>query len=114
MDTQRNCRYEEKLHVVPLDTAQSGGTAVVTTTVKYTRTLMNVGTLAMYKVSVTSQVESVKILVDLDSLAFSQPNEKKTYMVTFSGGSIPSGMTSFARLEWLDGNHAVESKNTLG
>nr|DAD21367.1 TPA_asm: hypothetical protein HUJ06_022830 [Nelumbo nucifera] len=94
---------------IPFDTAQSGRTAAATTTVKYTRTLTNVGTPATYKASVTSQVASVKILVEPESLAFSQTNEKKTYTVTFSGGSMPSGTTSFARLEWSDGKHVVGS-----
>nr|DAD41447.1 TPA_asm: hypothetical protein HUJ06_015770 [Nelumbo nucifera] len=80
-----------------------------TTTVKYTRTLTNVGTPGTYKVSVSSQTETVKILVEPDTLSFSQPNEKKTFTVTFSGGSLPSGTTSFARLEWSDGKHIVGS-----
>ncbi|BFG18283.1 hypothetical protein CerSpe_045570 [Prunus speciosa] len=95
---------------VPLETASGkrGGSGA-STTVKYTRTLTNVGTPATYKVSVSSQTPSVKITVEPASLSFSQAFEKKTYTVTFVASSSPSGTTSFGRLEWSDGKHTVGS-----
>ncbi|XP_043709066.1 subtilisin-like protease SBT1.7 [Telopea speciosissima] len=97
---------------VPFGTAIEGGasaSASATSIVKHTRTLTNVGSSATYKVSVSSETESVKITVQPESLTFSAPNEKKTYTVTFTGLSMPSGTTSFARLEWSDGKHIVGS-----
>lgn len=95
---------------VPLETASGkGGGAGVSSTVKYTRTLTNVGAPATYKVSVSSKPSSVKILVEPQLLSFSQAYEKKTYTVTFTAASMPSGTTSFARLEWSDGKHIVGS-----
>ncbi|RVW40400.1 Subtilisin-like protease SBT1.7 [Vitis vinifera] len=95
---------------VPLQTASGkGGGSGELTVVKYTRTLTNVGTPATYKVSVSSQISSVKISVEPESLTFSEPNEKKSYTVTFTASSMPSGMTGFAHLEWSDGKHIVGS-----
>ena len=95
---------------VPLQTASGkGGGSDELTVVKYTRTLTNVGTPATYKVSVSSQISSVKISVDPESLTFSQLNEKKSYTVTFTASSMPSGMTGFAHLEWSDGKHVIRS-----
>uniref|UniRef100_A0A2N9E9Z8 Subtilisin-like protease SBT1.7 n=1 Tax=Fagus sylvatica TaxID=28930 RepID=A0A2N9E9Z8_FAGSY len=95
---------------VPLETASGkGGGAGVQNTVKYTRTLTNVGTPATYKVSVSSLDSSVKILVEPQSLTFSEQNEKKSYTVTFSASSKPSGTNSFALLKWSDGKHVVGS-----
>ncbi|XP_002510119.2 subtilisin-like protease SBT1.7 [Ricinus communis] len=95
---------------VPLETASGkGGGAGVTSTVKYTRTLTNVGTPATYKVSVSSETPSVKISVEPESLSFSEQYEKKIYTVTFSATSLPSGTTNFARLEWSSGKHVVGS-----
>lgn len=119
MATKRDytCKLGKKYNVgdlnypsfaVPLQTESGkGGTSGVSSTVKYTRTLTNVGTPATYKVSVTSQVTSVKILVEPESLSFGELYEKKSYTVTFIASSMPSGTTSFARLEWSDGKHAV-------
>ncbi|KAK0577779.1 hypothetical protein LWI29_038517 [Acer saccharum] len=95
---------------VPLETASSSkGGAGVTSTVKYTRTLTNVGASATYKVSMSSETQSVKMLVEPESLSFSGPYEKKSYTVTFTASSKPSGTTSFARLQWSDGKHVVNS-----
>lgn len=95
---------------VPLQTAsgKKGGVGG-SSTVKHTRTLTNVGAPATYKVSVASELSSVKILVEPQSLSFSKAYEKKTYTVTFTAASMPSGTTSFARLEWSDGEHIVGS-----
>ncbi|KAK3231257.1 hypothetical protein Dsin_003138 [Dipteronia sinensis] len=95
---------------VPLETASSSkGGAGVTSTVKYTRTLTNVGTSATYKVSMSSETPSVKMLVEPESLSFSEQYEKKSYTVTFTASSKPSGTTSFAHLQWSDGKHVVSS-----
>ncbi|KAK1555977.1 hypothetical protein Q3G72_034088 [Acer saccharum] len=95
---------------VPLETASSSkGGAGVTSTVKYTRTLTNVGASATYKVSMSSETQSVKMLVEPESLSFSEPYEKKSYTVTFTASSKPSGTASFARLQWSDGKHVVSS-----
>lgn len=69
------------------------------TTVKYTRTLTNVGTPTKYKVSVSTKSPSVNILIVPKSLSFSKLYEKKNYTVTFVVSSMPSGTTRFARLE---------------
>ncbi|KAK2967670.1 hypothetical protein RJ640_030541 [Escallonia rubra] len=87
----------------------SGGSSGGTSVVKYTRTLTNVGSAATYKVSVSSESESVKISVEPESLSFSQVNEKKSYTVTFSAGSMPSSTNVFGRIEWSDGKQTVGS-----
>ncbi|WCJ35526.1 Subtilase family protein [Euphorbia peplus] len=95
---------------VPLETASGeGGGSGVKSTVKYTRTVTNVGAPGTYKVSLSSQTSSVKIQVQPGLLSFSKKNEKKSYTVTFTATSMPSGTISFARLEWSDGNHVVGS-----
>ncbi|KAL8490131.1 hypothetical protein ACS0TY_025873 [Phlomoides rotata] len=95
---------------VPLQTASGpNGGSSSPMTVKYTRTVTNVGNPATYKVSISQETKSVKILVQPDVLDFSNPNEKKTYTVTFTADSLPSGTTSFAQLEWSDGKHIVGS-----
>ncbi|OAY23008.1 subtilisin-like protease SBT1.7 [Manihot esculenta] len=95
---------------VPLQTASGkGGGAGVKSTVKYTRTLTNVGPPATYKVSVSSQTPSVNILVEPESLSFSEQYEKKSYTVTITATSMPSGTNSFARLEWSSSKHVVGS-----
>ncbi|XP_021283640.1 subtilisin-like protease SBT1.7 [Herrania umbratica] len=95
---------------VPLETAlgREGG-AGVSSTIKYTRTLTNVGAPATYKVSLYSQTQAVKISVEPATLSFSAQYEKKSYTVTFTATSKPSGTTSFAHLEWSDGKHTVGS-----
>ncbi|KAG8377523.1 hypothetical protein BUALT_Bualt08G0041800 [Buddleja alternifolia] len=95
---------------VPLQTASgpSGGSSAPTV-VKYTRTLTNVGNPATYKVSISQETKAVRIMVTPEVLDFSTPNERKTYTVTFSASSMPSGTSSFAHLEWSDGKHIVGS-----
>ncbi|KAK6160627.1 hypothetical protein DH2020_004008 [Rehmannia glutinosa] len=95
---------------VPLQTASGlNGGSKEPTVVKHTRTLTNVGSPATYKVSVSQETEAVKIVVLPEVLDFSDTNEKKTYMVTFTANSMPSGTTGFAHLEWSDGKHVVGS-----
>ncbi|KAK1366899.1 Subtilisin protease [Heracleum sosnowskyi] len=79
------------------------------TIVKYTRTLTNVGEPNTYKVSVSSELSSVKIVVEPEALLFSKTNEKKNYTVTFTATSMPTDTTKFARLEWLGGKYTVGS-----
>ncbi|XWS25540.1 hypothetical protein CRYUN_Cryun27aG0076800 [Craigia yunnanensis] len=95
---------------VPLETAsgEEGG-AGVSSTIKYTRTLTNVGAPATYKIYLYSQTQAVKISVEPATLSFSAQYEKKSYTVTFRASSMASGTTSFARLEWSDGKHIVGS-----
>lgn len=95
---------------VPLATASGeGGGADESSTLKYTRTLTNMGTPATYRVSVSSHTTAVKILVEPESLSFSEQYEKKSYTVTFVANSMPSGTNSFSRLAWSDGKHVVGS-----
>lgn len=89
--------------------ANAGGTS----TLKYRRPLTNVGKSAIYKVAVSSKIPSVKILVEPESLSFKKQNEKKSYTVTFTASSMPSGATHFARLEWSEGKHIVGSPIVL-
>lgn len=95
---------------VPLQTASGrGGGSKAPTVVQYTRTLTNVGSAATYKVLVSSVSKAVKITVEPQVLTFSQRNEKKSYTVTFTASSMPSGVNSFARLQWLGGKYVVSS-----
>ncbi|XP_059279416.1 subtilisin-like protease SBT1.7 [Lycium ferocissimum] len=95
---------------IPLETAWGEyANSSAPTVTRYTRTLTNVGNPATYKASVSSETQEVKILVDPQTLTFSRKNEKKTYTVTFTASSKPSGTTIFARLEWSDGQHVVAS-----
>ncbi|KAK3011712.1 hypothetical protein RJ639_047872 [Escallonia herrerae] len=95
---------------VPLQTASGkvGGSSAPTV-VRYKRTLTNVGTPATYTVSVTSETPAVKISVKPKSLKFSRKHEKKSYTVTFTASSMPSGTISSARLRWSGGKHIVSS-----
>nr|QOQ34357.1 SBT4 [Nicotiana benthamiana] len=79
--------------------------------IKYSRTLTNVGPAGTYKVTVTSpSTSSVKITVEPETLSFSQMNEKKSYTVTFTAPSMSSSTTNvFGRIEWSDGKHVVGS-----
>ncbi|XVE55793.1 hypothetical protein DITRI_Ditri03aG0185700 [Diplodiscus trichospermus] len=96
---------------VPLETASSKeGGAGASSTIKYTRTVTNVGgARATYKVTLYSQTQAMKFTVVPATLSFSAQYEKKSYTVTFTASSMPSGTTSFARLEWSDGKHIVGS-----
>ncbi|KAJ7958236.1 Subtilisin-like protease [Quillaja saponaria] len=112
-DSRKNYRVEDFNYpsfAVPLETAsgKEGGSGA-SATVKYTRTLTNVGTPATYKASVSSQTPTVKILILPETLSFSKLYEKKSYTVTFTTSSLPSGTTSFGHLEWSDGKRIVGS-----
>ncbi|CAI0451708.1 unnamed protein product [Linum tenue] len=94
-----------------LDTASGigGGSGGAATVVKYSRTLTNVGSPGTYKVELASETRAVKMSVEPSTLTFGQEKEKKSYTVTFTATSMPSGTTSFAHLEWSDGKHVVHS-----
>ncbi|CAN0905582.1 Subtilisin-like protease SBT1.7 [Linum grandiflorum] len=96
---------------VALQTAsgKGGGGSGSTMTVKYSRTLTNVGSPGTYKVALASETKAVKMTVQPATLTFGQEKEKKSYTVTFTAASMPSGTTSFAHLEWSDGKHMVHS-----
>ncbi|CAH1422014.1 unnamed protein product [Lactuca virosa] len=79
------------------------------TTVKYTRTLKNVGSPATYKVSVWLKMASVKIKVDPEELIFTKQGEKRVYTVTFTASSMQSGTTGFGQLKWYGGKYVVSS-----
>ncbi|XP_023738965.1 subtilisin-like protease SBT1.7 [Lactuca sativa] len=79
------------------------------TTVKYTRTLKNVGSPATYKVSVWSKIASVKIKVDPEELIFTKQGEKRVYTVTFTASPMQSGTTGFGQLKWYGGKYVVSS-----
>uniref|UniRef100_A0A7N0VII0 Subtilisin-like protease SBT1.7 n=1 Tax=Kalanchoe fedtschenkoi TaxID=63787 RepID=A0A7N0VII0_KALFE len=83
------------------------------TAVKYRRTLTNVGSPGTYKAISSSDSDAVKISVVPDVLQFVEANEKKTYTVTFTGVSRPSGTNSFGRIQWSDGKHVVGSPITF-
>lgn len=92
------------------DAATGGsGTSSAPKVVKYTRTLTNVGLPGTYKVTVTSEAPEVKISVEPEVLTFSKVNEKKSYSVTFTTGSVSLNTSRFARIEWSDGKHVVSS-----
>ncbi|KAG6526733.1 hypothetical protein ZIOFF_016734 [Zingiber officinale] len=59
-------------------------------------------------VTVTAPAE-VKVAVDPQELSFAAAGEKKSYTVSFSAASQPSGSAAFGRLEWTDGKHVVAS-----
>ncbi|KAJ0754610.1 putative tripeptidyl-peptidase II [Helianthus annuus] len=95
---------------VPLTTASGeGGGRSVATTVKYTRSLTNVGPPETYKVSILSNTRAVKIKVEPEELTFTEKNEKKVYTVTFTANSMESGTNSFGRLVWSGGKYVVSS-----
>ncbi|XP_048131509.1 subtilisin-like protease SBT1.7 [Rhodamnia argentea] len=79
------------------------------TTIKYARTLTNVGSAGTYKASATSGLAAVKISVEPDTLSFSKAGEKKPFTVTVTGSAMPASTNAFGRLEWSDGNRTVGS-----
>lgn len=94
---------------VSFPSQMGNGSSGSSSSVKYTRTLTNVGEAGTYKVSVNSPSSSVKISVEPQSLSFREMNEKKSYTVTFSAPSMPSDTNVFGRIEWSDGKHTVGS-----
>ncbi|KAL9678295.1 hypothetical protein QQ045_016138 [Rhodiola kirilowii] len=93
---------------VSFETGQ-GSSGGGSTAVKYTRTLTNVGSPGTYKATFSTDSVAVKISVVPGVLQFGEVNEKKTYTVTFTGVSKPSGSNNFGRIQWSDGKHVVGS-----
>ncbi|XP_020272513.1 LOW QUALITY PROTEIN: subtilisin-like protease SBT1.7 [Asparagus officinalis] len=96
---------------VPFATASGMGGDGTTSTITHTRTLTNVGPAGTYKakVSTSADGDKVKIVVNPTELSFSKEGEKKSYTVSFTSPSMPSGSSGFGRLEWDDGKHVVAS-----
>ncbi|KAL4181065.1 hypothetical protein AMTRI_Chr12g235490 [Amborella trichopoda] len=92
---------------VPFETATSteSSTPKVLT---YSRTVTNVGQPATYRASVIGG-DPVKITVEPESLTFGEKGQKKSFTVTFTAGSLPSGSMKFATLELSDGTRTVAS-----
>ncbi|KAG6536780.1 hypothetical protein ZIOFF_001849 [Zingiber officinale] len=83
-----------------------GGGSSKTTTVKHKRTLTNVGAPGTYKATVSAP-EEVSVEVYPQELSFASSGERKSYTVSFSAASQPSGSAAFGRLVWSDGQHVV-------
>ncbi|KAL6599624.1 hypothetical protein ACP70R_045761 [Stipagrostis hirtigluma subsp. patula] len=94
---------------VAYSTANGDGEDSGAATVTHTRTLTNVGGPGTYKVSTTVAVKGVTVAVEPTVLAFSSAGEKKSYTVSFTSKSQPSGTVGFGRLVWTDGKHDVAS-----
>jgi hypothetical protein len=76
--------------------------------VTHKRTLTNVGAAGTYKVSAAA-MPGVAVAVEPTELAFTSAGEKKSYTVSFTAKSQPSGTAGFGRLVWSDGKHSVAS-----
>lgn len=98
---------------VNLETASENRDSKAVSTVKFTRTLTNVGTPATYKALVSAHSTSVKVVVEPETLSFNRVDEKKSFMVIVSAESMPSGTSGFAHLTWSDGKHTVTSPITF-
>lgn len=86
--------------------SKSGGA----TTIKYTRTLTNVGAATgTYKATASSGSGGLKIAVVPDTLSFSKAGEKKSFTVTVTGSAMPASTNAFGQLEWSDGKQTVRS-----
>lgn len=94
---------------VTFATEQSSSSVGGSSSVKYTRTLTNVGTPGTYKATFSMDTPDMKISVVPDVLEFNEVNEKKSYTVTFTAASKASGSNSFGRIQWSDGKHVVGS-----
>ncbi|XP_062211782.1 subtilisin-like protease SBT1.7 [Phragmites australis] len=94
---------------VAYSTENGDGSDSAATTVTHTRTLTNVGGPGTYKVSTTVTEKGVTVDVKPTELAFTSVGEKKSYTVSFTSKSQPSGTTGFGRLVWSDGKYSVAS-----
>ncbi|KAF3785432.1 Subtilisin-like protease SBT1-7 [Nymphaea thermarum] len=91
----------------------SAGQAAQSQTIRLTRTVTNVGSAASsYKVTVSAP-EPVKAVVEPDVLSFTAKGETKSYTVSLTSSSLPSGTSKFGYLEWSDGQHLVRSPIAL-
>lgn len=87
----------------------TAGSGSGSTSMKYTRTLTNVGPVGTYKVNVLLASNYVKVAVEPETLAFTRTNEQKSYTVTFTSPSMPSTENVYGKIEWSDGKHVVSS-----
>lgn len=87
----------------------TAGSGSGSSSIKYTRTLTNVGPAGTYKVNVISPSNSVKVAVEPETLSFTRMNEQKSYTVTFTAPSTSSTPNVYGRIEWSDGKHVVSS-----
>ncbi|XP_049381649.1 subtilisin-like protease SBT1.7 [Solanum stenotomum] len=78
-------------------------------TIKYSRTLTNVGPSGTYNVTVSLPDSSVEIIVEPEAVSFTQINEKKSYTVSFTAPSKSPSTNVFGRIEWSDGKHVISS-----
>ncbi|XP_050133197.1 subtilisin-like protease SBT4.2 [Malus sylvestris] len=104
---------------VPLETSSGrGGGIGASTTVKYTRTLTNMGTPGTYKVTITSQAPSVKISVEPQSLTFSQAygagQIRMLGVYMQRSWIIFASDTSLAVLSPLPGAQILQAVSTVG
>ncbi|KAE9622117.1 hypothetical protein Lal_00032903 [Lupinus albus] len=77
-------------------------------TIKFKRTVTNVGLAkSIYKVAVTPNPK-IKITVVPNTLSFKSLHEKKSFVVTVTGGKLPL-QTVTSSLTWSDGIHHVRS-----
>ncbi|CAH9111370.1 unnamed protein product [Cuscuta europaea] len=80
-----------------------------TSSIKYTRTLTNVGESDTYEVYVSAP-DSVEILVEPQTLSFTEMGEKKSYTVTFNAlKMVAAGQSMFGRIEWSSAIQVVAS-----
>lgn len=96
-------------------TENGDGSGVASSTVKHVRTVTNVGPAGVYKATTSAKVDggAVTVAVEPSELSFSKSGEKKSFTVSFSAPSLPSGSTAFGRLVWSDGKHVVASPIAL-
>ncbi|CAA0841021.1 Subtilisin-like protease SBT1.7 [Striga hermonthica] len=82
------------------------------TTRVFTRTLTNVGEPGIYTVSISFHTlinNAYTVSVFPSALCFTEENEKKSYVVIVTAMSMPAYTNQFARIEWRDGKHVVQS-----
>ncbi|KAJ4725703.1 Subtilisin-like protease [Melia azedarach] len=78
-------------------------------TIKFTRTVTNVGLAkSTYKVQALTN-SKIGIKVEPGILSFKSLNEKKSFDVTVTGEGLPYGTIVSGSLVWSDGNHSVRS-----
>jgi subtilisin family serine protease len=102
------CDSSKKYSIFDLNYPSFSVPLAISSEVKHTRTLTNVGSAGTYKVSVTSE-SAVKVSIEPETLTFSKMYEKKSYTVTFTASGVLPGQTSFGRIVWSDGKHSVGS-----
>ncbi|XP_027152547.1 subtilisin-like protease SBT4.13 [Coffea eugenioides] len=78
-------------------------------TATFSRTVTNVGLPnSTYRATITSRPSQVNISVEPNILSFTTVNEKRSFVVTVTGGRATPPLIS-ASLVWFDGLHSVRS-----